>query len=199
MLANLENSAVATGLEKVSFHSNPKEKQSPKNTQTQFCLSLCGVSGSWCAQGFFESSEHLLCVWGLILNAIQPFLLYCQGFSFALGCGLSFFDGILHSPVDGSAESCNFGFLTGEEECISFYPAILFSSLSSFFFFCIKNYVCNFNKIVYKLVPIYSPHLSCHFGGPAVKMLRWEREQLAIYLFKSLLLKSNHLKVNIFQ
>ena len=27
MAANLENSAVATGLEKVSFHSNPKEKQ----------------------------------------------------------------------------------------------------------------------------------------------------------------------------
>ena len=27
MLANLENPAVATGLEKVSFHSNPKEKQ----------------------------------------------------------------------------------------------------------------------------------------------------------------------------
>ena len=25
MLANLENSAVTTGLEKVSFHSNPKE------------------------------------------------------------------------------------------------------------------------------------------------------------------------------
>ena len=28
--ANLENSAVATGLEKVSFHSNPKESQSQK-------------------------------------------------------------------------------------------------------------------------------------------------------------------------
>ena len=27
MVANLENSAVATGLEKVSFHSNPKERQ----------------------------------------------------------------------------------------------------------------------------------------------------------------------------
>ena len=27
MRANLENSAVATGLEKVSFHSNPKERQ----------------------------------------------------------------------------------------------------------------------------------------------------------------------------
>ena len=28
--ANLENSAVATGLEKVSFHSNPKEGQCPR-------------------------------------------------------------------------------------------------------------------------------------------------------------------------
>jgi len=27
MLANLENSAVAKGLEKVSFHSDPKERQ----------------------------------------------------------------------------------------------------------------------------------------------------------------------------
>jgi len=27
MLANLENSAVATGLENASFHSNPKERQ----------------------------------------------------------------------------------------------------------------------------------------------------------------------------
>ena len=24
------------------------------DTQTQFCLSLCGVSGSWCAKGLFE-------------------------------------------------------------------------------------------------------------------------------------------------
>ena len=30
MTANLENSAVATGLEKVSFHSNPKERQCKK-------------------------------------------------------------------------------------------------------------------------------------------------------------------------
>ena len=32
--ANLENSAVATRLEKVSFRSNPKEMQLPKNAQT---------------------------------------------------------------------------------------------------------------------------------------------------------------------
>ena len=32
MPANLENSAVATGLEKVSFHSNPKERQSQEHS-----------------------------------------------------------------------------------------------------------------------------------------------------------------------
>ena len=34
MPANLENSAVATGLEKASFHSNSKKKAMPKNAQT---------------------------------------------------------------------------------------------------------------------------------------------------------------------
>ena len=29
------------------------------DTQTEFCLSLCGVSGSWCARGMFEPSKHL--------------------------------------------------------------------------------------------------------------------------------------------
>ena len=36
MPANLENSAVATGLEKVSFHSNPKERQ----RQNAVCAAL---------------------------------------------------------------------------------------------------------------------------------------------------------------
>ena len=47
------------------------------DTQTQFWLSLCGVSGSWCTQGMFEPSEHLWQVWGLILNAISPLLPFC--------------------------------------------------------------------------------------------------------------------------
>ena len=34
MPANMENSAVATGLEKVSFHSNPKERQECSNYLT---------------------------------------------------------------------------------------------------------------------------------------------------------------------
>ena len=32
------------------------------NAQTQFWLSVCGISGSWCAQGLFEPSGRL---WGL--------------------------------------------------------------------------------------------------------------------------------------
>ena len=38
MPANLENSAVATGMEKVSFHSNPKERQ------CQRMLRLCTIA-----------------------------------------------------------------------------------------------------------------------------------------------------------
>ena len=59
------------------------------DTQTQFCLSLCGVPGSWCTQGLFELSEQLWREWGLILNANLPLLLSCWGFSFALGCRVS--------------------------------------------------------------------------------------------------------------
>ena len=96
------------------------------DTQTQFWLSLCGVSGSWCIQGLFEPSECLWQIKGLILNTISPLLPSCWGISFALGLGVSFFGGVQRSPVDGcSAVSCNFGVLTGEDECISFYPAIL--------------------------------------------------------------------------
>ena len=53
-----------------------------RDTQTQFWLSLCGVSGSWCAH-LFELSEHLWWVWGLILNVILPLLPSCWGCSFA--------------------------------------------------------------------------------------------------------------------
>ena len=42
------------------------------DTQTQFRVSLCGVSQSWGAQGLLEPFECLRCVWGLILNTISP-------------------------------------------------------------------------------------------------------------------------------
>ena len=37
MPANLENSAVVTGLEKVSFHSNPKERQCQRMHRQLYC------------------------------------------------------------------------------------------------------------------------------------------------------------------
>ena len=49
---------------------------SSEDAQRQVWLSLCGVSGSWCTQGFlFETSKHLWRVWGLILNVISLLLL----------------------------------------------------------------------------------------------------------------------------
>ena len=63
-------------------------RTSTGDTQTQFCLSLCGVSGSWCTQGLFEPSERLWQEWGLNLNVNSPLLPSCWGFS-ALGCGVS--------------------------------------------------------------------------------------------------------------
>ena len=49
MPANLENSAVATGLEKFSFHSNPKETM-PMNAQNTAQLHL--------SQGSAESNAQ---------------------------------------------------------------------------------------------------------------------------------------------
>ena len=59
------------------------------DTQTQYCLCLHGVFGSWCTQGLFEPSECLWRIWDLILNSISPLLPSCWGLSFALGHGVS--------------------------------------------------------------------------------------------------------------
>ena len=57
----------------------------------------------------FEPSKHLWQAWDLILNTVLPLLPFCWGLSFALGCGVSFFSGIQHCPVDGfSAVSFDF-------------------------------------------------------------------------------------------
>ena len=90
--------------------------------------------GSWCTHVLFEPSKRFWWVWGLILNRILPFLPSCWGFSFGLTCGVSFVGGIQHSPVDGcSAVSCNFGVLTGGDECTSFYSTILWECYSNYF------------------------------------------------------------------
>ena len=53
---------------------------------TRFCLSPLSISGRYGV---------------LILNVISPLLPSCWGFSFALGCGVSFFVRFQHFPVDG--------------------------------------------------------------------------------------------------
>ena len=63
--------------------------KSTGDAQMQFCLSLCGVSGSWCSQRLFKPSERLWQEWGLSLNVNSPLLPSCWGFSFALGCRVS--------------------------------------------------------------------------------------------------------------
>ena len=57
------------------LYPEPLPLQQPLLTRTpsedtQFCLNLCGVSGSWCAQDMFEPFGYLWQVWGLILNVI---------------------------------------------------------------------------------------------------------------------------------
>ena len=48
-------------------------RTSAGDTQTQLCLGLCGVSGSWCAQGLFEPTERLWRVWSLSLTTTGKF------------------------------------------------------------------------------------------------------------------------------
>ena len=71
------------------YTADPYLHRRHSNPQRQVFLSLCGVPGSWCAQGIFEPSEHVWRVWCLILNAILPLLPSFWGFSFALACGIS--------------------------------------------------------------------------------------------------------------
>ena len=56
------------------YNSPLLAQTSTGDTQTQFCLRLCGVTGSWCTQGLFEPSEQLWWLWDLILNVIFPLL-----------------------------------------------------------------------------------------------------------------------------
>ena len=101
------------------------------NTQSQIWFSLLWKSlthslGPGVHKVFFVPSEHLWLVWDLTLNVTVPLLSSCLGFSFTLVCGVSFFGGIQHSPVnDCSATIWDFGVLAGKDEHTSFYSAIL--------------------------------------------------------------------------
>ena len=72
-----------------------------RHSNTQGHVWLVYVGTPYVHKVLFESSEYLWWVWGLILNAISLIPASCWGFSFALKCGVSFFGGIQHSPVNG--------------------------------------------------------------------------------------------------
>ena len=68
-------------------------------TQTEVWLSLSGVFESWCTQGFVWALRLSLAGMKFDSKWVSPLLPFCWGFSFTLGCGVSFFGGIQHSPV----------------------------------------------------------------------------------------------------
>ena len=70
-----------------------------KHPKAGLAQSLVGSLGPDAHKVLFEPSEHLWWLWGLILNTILPLLPSYWGFSFALGCGVSFFGGIRFSSV----------------------------------------------------------------------------------------------------
>ena len=123
---------VRTGVAKapvpVAGHCWPLSLQETlKHSQVGLAQCLVGVTapfsgGPWYHQVLFVFYKLLCRIWGLILNVIVPFLPFCCSF-FTCGHGVSFLDRFQHSPVDGcSADSCDFGFLTGEDEHTSFNP-----------------------------------------------------------------------------
>ena len=92
----------------------------------------CGVqnlynSGRTSSALLFSSLwiTHLVVI-GFDFILIVPLLLSCCGFFFVFGCGVSFFGGFWHLPVNGcSIASGNVGALAGGDEHTSFYSAIL--------------------------------------------------------------------------
>ena len=61
MTANLENSAVATGLEKVNFHSNPKQKQYQRMLKLPHNCTHLTRQQSNAQNSPSEASQHMNC------------------------------------------------------------------------------------------------------------------------------------------
>ena len=77
------------------LHSRPLllRQETLKHSKAGLAQSLAGSLGPGMHKVLFEPSECLWWIWGLILNTILPHLPSCWGFSFTLGCGVSFLVG----------------------------------------------------------------------------------------------------------
>ena len=67
-------------------HTSAGDTQALKGRSGSISVGSPGVY-----KALFEPSECLWQIWDLILNMILPLLLFCWGFSFATGHGVSFF------------------------------------------------------------------------------------------------------------
>ena len=101
-------------------------RASTGDTQSQVWLSLFGVSGSWCTQGFVWALRAFLEDMGFgSKQDFGPPTIFLGLLLYPWMWG-TFFGGIQHPPGDDcSAAICNFRVLTGEDEHMSFYSAIL--------------------------------------------------------------------------
>ena len=114
---------------------------SARVTQSQVWLSLCGISGSWCTQGFVWTIQDL---WWVMLG---PLLCPWMWGIFVVVVVVVVVVGIQHFPVDGClATSCSFGVLLGADECMSFYFTILCVSWK-----CVVNTILNWKKKISRL------------------------------------------------
>ena len=117
---------------------------------------------TWCGVQNLHSSERtsmilLFSSWwvthlagmGFDFIVIVPLLPSHCAFFFVFGCGMSFFSGFQHPPVNGcSTASCNLGALPGGDECTSFSSAglnqksdeVLFKITSNFKFYIERVY-----------------------------------------------------------
>jgi hypothetical protein len=82
-----------------------------------------------------------------------------------------FFGGIQHSSLDShSAASCNFGVLSGEVECMSFYSAILDKMLR------MEKAIHVWTQGIYGRYP-YLPH-NLAVNQPALKIMTLKMKQI---------------------
>ena len=104
-------------LEWVAMPSSRRSSQLRDQTQ------VSRIAGGFFTSGATRAAQQ---VWGLILNVISSLLPSYWASPLPLDVGYFLFGEIQHSPFNGcSAASYNFGVLTAEGECMSFYSADL--------------------------------------------------------------------------
>ena len=102
-------------------------RTSARDTQTLKAGLSQSLWVSSCTQGFVWALQVSLVNIGFVSkHSFAPPTIFL-GLLLCPWCSVSFFGGIQHSSIDGcSAMNCNFGVLTGEDEYILLYSAILF-------------------------------------------------------------------------